>query len=123
MITLGAGLVNSLIVLEHLRNDRELADIPINVGCFTNCREEGLTFRIMTKRGQDSFTWCIYEHRNSDSIVINGKEGYISITDDLPYQGNKYEYLAAFTYGEHYKAAKKLSRLIQKFWKENGIKK
>ena len=122
MITLVSGLINSLIVLEFLRNEEELFDIPIDVGAFTNCREAGLTFKVMDTncKGFKSFTWCVYEHRNSDSIIINGKEGYLSLSGDLPYKGKtKYEYIGEFKYNQHYEAAQELSKLIQKFWKEN----
>ena len=119
MINIGAGLLHSFVILEHLRNDRELVRIPIDVGCFTNCREEGLVFRIMNNNGK-SFTWCVYEHRNSDEIIINGKEGYVSVAGDLPYKGDsKYIYIASFKYNQHYEAAEKLSKLIQEFWEKN----
>lgn len=117
MITLSNGLKNSLVVLELLRDNEELANIPITVGTFTNCRECGLTFMVM---GKKSFTWCIYEHRNSDGIIINGKEGYICLNGELPYIGNsKYEYLAEFKYNQHYEVARKLTELITIFWDKN----
>jgi hypothetical protein len=74
MITLERGLRNSLIVLEYLRDMEELKDINITIGTFTNCREVGLTFAVLEKK---NFTFCVYEHRNSDSIIINGAPGFI----------------------------------------------
>ena len=110
MITLDNGLKNSLIVLEHLRNNEDLNDITIDIGAFTNCRECGLTFML---RYPNSFTWCVYEHRNSDDIIINGKEGYISKNGDIPYmEGTKWDYIASFNYHQHYECAKKLAELI-----------
>lgn len=121
MVTLSKGLINSLIVLEFIRNNKELRNYDINVGTFTNCREVGLTFIISgytDKNGKyhliKPFTYCIYEHRNSDEIIINGKEGYISLNGDLPYNGDsKYSYIAAFEYNQHYECSFKLSELIK----------
>lgn len=133
MIQLAPGLRNSLIVLEHLRNNEELNRLcDINVGTFTNCRECGLTFTILgfcDDEGKcvsgfpDSvFTYCVYEHRNSDEIIINGKEGYINMNGDLPYNGDsKHTYLASFTYSNHYKCAEKLAEMMLKS-RENYFK-
>ena len=117
MITLSNGLKNSLVILELLRDDENLQDIPISVGTFTNCRECGLTFMVM---GKTSFTYCVYEHRNSDEIIINGKKGCISVNGDLPYIGDtKYDCLAKFNYNQYYEAAEKLRELIKIFWNKN----
>jgi hypothetical protein len=128
MISVSQGLKNSLIILEHLRNNEELNKLcDISVGAFTNCREVGLTF-ILTGVNDDSgnylrgdihtgasvvFTYCIYEHRNSDSIIINGKEGYVTNNGELPYAGEtKYDYLAEFPYNGHIEAADKLAEFM-----------
>lgn len=115
MLYLSAGLQNSMIVLEHLRNDAEfISDVDVSVGCFTNCRECGFTFMLCDYTGKDSFTWCVYEHRNSDSIIINGKKGYISINGDLPYTtDSKWDYLAEFSPNQHFETAEKLKELIR----------
>ncbi len=118
MITLSQGLKNSLIVLEHLRDNTDLKDINIIIGTFTNCRECGLTF--LMSEGNKAFTWCVYEHRNSDSIIINGKEGYISCAGELPYiADSKWEYLAEFKYNEHYECAIKLAEMFTEFYTNN----
>jgi len=121
MIVLESGLKNSLMVLEHLRNREELKDIPIEVGTFTNCRECGLTFKVAEEK---AFTWCVYEHRNSDEIILNGKEGHITLSGDLPYKGNsKYDYIASFKFNQHYECAEKLAKLIIAFHEKiKGIK-
>lgn len=117
MITLESGLKNSLIVLEHLRSMEKLRDINITVGTFTNCRECGLTFRLGFPK---PFTWCVYEHRNSDEIILNGKEGYITLNGDLPYTADsKSIYLASFSYNQHFKCAKELSKLIIGYYEKN----
>lgn len=128
MITISKGLINSFIILEYLRNNEELKHIDIHVGAFTNCREVGLTFMVASTYkegmyyGVKPFTWCIYEHRNSDEIIINGKEGYISLNGDLPYRADsKYVYFEAFSYHEHMKAADTLARFITS-WVESNIK-
>ena len=121
MIILSSGLKNSLLVLEHLRDNPDLKEIDVVIGAFTNCRECGLTFLVMGKDAK-SFTWCVYEHRNSDQIIINGKEGYITINGDLPYGwDSKYQYIADFDYNQHYEVAEKLAKLIIEFWEANKI--
>jgi len=118
MITLESGLSSSLIVLEHLRGIAELQDIDISVGTFTNCREVGLTFFVIAKSGE-YFTWCVYEHRNSDELIINGKSGHHGKLGDLPYMSDsKYDYLSSFSYDEHKDCADKLAEMILKFYKE-----
>lgn len=108
MISISNGLKNSMVVLELLRNNEELKDVEVDVGAFTNCREVGLTFKIMN--GNDSFTWCVYEHRNSDQIIVNGKEGYINLCGDLPYKSDdKYDYLNSFDCGQYERCAKYLA--------------
>ena len=61
------------------------------------------------------FTFCTYEHRNSDKIIINGLEGYHDSAGDLPYKGNKYEYIADFSYNQAFEAAEALSKLIREY--------
>ena len=138
MLSLSQGLKNSLIVLEHLRNNEDLIkSCEISVGTFTNCRENGLTFAILgyyNDKGEDiigsmedCFTYCIYEHRNSDDIIINGKSGFIHYNGELPYASDdKYTYLASFNYNQHYECAEKLANLIlerrKNFLKSKKIK-
>ena len=119
MIILASGLKDSMIVLEHLRNmEEELKDIPVSIGTFTNCRECGFTFLVMSKKGK-AFTWCIYEHRNVDKIIINGKMGYISMNGDLPYASKTSQsYIASFSYNEHLECAYKLAELIREFYND-----
>ena len=122
MITLTKGLQNSLIVLELLRNNDELRDYSIHVGTFTNCREVGLTFIVTgiylenKYHVVDNFTFCVYEHRNSDEIIINGKEGYVCLNGELPYAGEtKYRYIKSFRYDKHDQAADHLASKIKEW--------
>lgn len=121
MITLSSGLQNSLVVLQHLRANCDIEEFDISVGTFTNCRECGLTFVLhnFTRKANQIFTFCIYEHRNSDKIIINGKEGQRTCNGDLPYQGeSKDTFIAEFHYNEHFKCAKKLAELIEEFYEK-----
>ena len=110
------GLTNSLKVLGILKKDKTLAGISIYVGTFTNCREQGLTFIADNKKGRP-FTWCVYEHRNSDEIIINGKPGFITLAGELPYKGDKTQYLASFKFGAYRNAANTLSAFIREYVK------
>jgi len=113
-------IVTKLLQMELSNDDREeTIHEYISVGVFTNCRECGHTYKVMAENGK-SFTWCVYEHRNSDNIIINGKEGYISIAGDLPYcSDSKWEYLASFEYGAYQKTAHKLKQMIVRFLDAN----
>ena len=112
------GLRISLEVLKRLRRKPEIKEYDIIVGCFTNCREVGLTFFPTGKNGKslsNSKTFCVYEHRNTDDIIINGKKGCISLSGDLPYIGdNKWNYLTEAKYGEYDKATDLLVKEILK---------
>lgn len=126
MIHLSAGIKNSLIVLEHLRNNQQLNDlVDISIGAFTNCREVGLTFTVMGYNDDegkpiigsldDVFTYCVYEHRNTDDIILNGKRGWIHYNGELPYKGEtKSEYIESFLWNEHFQCAEELAQLILK---------
>jgi hypothetical protein len=111
------GLVNSLTILEFLRKSDELNKIDIHVECFINCRECGLTFTVYNKDWSKKYTFCIYEHRNTDSIIINGKADWTSIAGDLPYQEK--DYIKGFAYNQHYQCAEKLQELILEFYNKN----
>ena len=103
MITIAKGLEHSFKILNLLKKDKELKPIEIHVRCFMNCRECGLTFTIYPNpKKPASKTFCIYEHRNSDEIIINSKDGWSGFSGDLPYKGNnKYEYDKEFSYNKH----------------------
>lgn len=124
MLDLAAGLKNSLIIMELLRDREELQDIPVLVGTFTNCREVGLTFYVHAKGKAQDMTFCVYQHRNSDDIIINGKSGYISLAGELPYiSDNKYEYLGKFAVNEYTQAAECLLNLILEMYTTGTINK
>lgn len=114
-IILSAGLDVSIKVLNEL--SKLTLNKEVTVGTFTNCRECGYTFRVSIYEPEyRAFTFCVYEHRNSDKIIINGKEGCISLNGDLPYNGDsKWDYLHSFDYDQHKECALKLQELINNF--------
>lgn len=114
MIQLTQGLVNSLVILELLRNDERLKKLTIYVNCFQNCREMGLTF------GIGLMTYCIYEHRNSDQIIINGKKNWCGHSGDLPYSGeDKWSNIASFSPGKYDECAEYLIDLLLNYKEDN----
>ena len=115
MIVLAKGLQISTKILNILKKDKEFAKkYDIYVGCFTNCREVGHTFIVESNDPGGFFTFCVYEHRNSDSIIINGKPGYITTLGDLPYMADsKYIYIDSFGPDEIFEAAETLKDLIK----------
>jgi len=113
MLELNPGLKNSLVILELLREREAFKDITVDIGVFTNGREVGLTFQVYQKGSDKNVTFCAYQHRNSDDIIINGRENYRGSVGELPYVADdKYTYLACFKYDEHYAAAECLERML-----------
>ena len=86
-------------------------DIQIEVSEFDNCREYGFQYRVLNGKQDVSFT--VYEHRNSDNIIINGCK-----TEDVqPYGaylkgGSKWDYLACFGYEEYNKVTDQLFKFL-----------
>jgi hypothetical protein len=106
MIYVKEGLRISLAVLELLRNDDELKNVDITVRCFTNCREQGLTFTVYAHEPFAQTTYCVYEHRNSDSIIVNHKDDWNALNGELPYMADsKSVYDKSFDPGEYDKCA------------------
>ena len=124
-ILIGEGIVASQKITTLLENNVELNEAldltknTICVGALQNCREQGYTFLVYNLNTGKSFTWCTYEHRNSDGIIINGKEGYHCGSGDLPYKGDsKWDCIASFSYNEFDRAAKRLASEIIHFVKQ-----
>lgn len=109
-ITKEQGIINSEEVLKRLKKRKELREYEIYIGCFTNCREVGLTLYVVEKNK----TFCIYEHRNSDEIIINGKDGCICLNGELPYKGDKWDHYGSVSFGEFDKATDLLVKEILK---------
>lgn len=58
----------------------------VSVSNFENGREHGLAYTVMTPDG-GSRTFTIYEHRNTDSIIINGQTNWDG--KDIPFAGER----------------------------------
>lgn len=118
-IKLSNWLEISLEILKRLKKrKKELKSVEITIWTFTNCRECWLTY-IVNKKWDYSkqFTFCTYEHRNSDSIIINWKEWHISHNWDLPYiSDNKWECLWDAYPWEYDKATDILINEINKYF-------
>lgn len=114
MITLNQGLTNSLEVLKILKKDKDLKDKDIYVRGFHNGRETGLTFTVRSnKKPYDTITYCVYEHRNSDSIIVNSKKNWTAFNGELPYKADsKWIYDASFSYGDYEGCAKFLKKKL-----------
>jgi hypothetical protein len=79
----------------------------IDFGTFDNCREYGLTFTL------GLWTFCVYEHRNSDEICIEG-----CLTAEMksygPYGGiSKYDTLTCDGPEEYKAVADKLTSMLR----------
>ena len=118
IIELSNWLEISLEILKRLKKrKKELKWFEIVIWTFTNCRECWLTYMVNKKWDRTiKFTFCTYEHRNSDSIIINWKEWYISHNWDLPYQWDKYDYLWSVWPEEYDKATDVLIDEIKKYF-------
>lgn len=96
----------------------ELTDIrfagKVEIGTFDNCRERGYTYKV----DGGEFTYCVYEHRNSDQIIINGCKNE-EVKPYGPYNGgSKYDYLECFSYNEYTKCAEELASKLLDDYKE-----
>jgi hypothetical protein len=81
-------------------------------GTFDNCREYGLTID-----GGGGWTFCVYEHRNSDRIHIQGCPND-EIRPYGPYgnagDADKFDTLAWFSPGEYFDTATALASMIRR---------
>lgn len=90
--------------------ERELKDSLKNAGVenlsvsnFENGREFGLAYTVIDPEG-NSRTFSVYEHRNSDSIIINGKTNWSR--DEIPLAADSaHKFFAEFAPGDRKQAA------------------
>lgn len=73
----------------------------VAITSFDNLREQGLVYTVVTPTG-DTRSFNIYEHRNTDAIVINGRTNWNR--EEKPYgpypdtpQGSKWDFFAEFS--------------------------
>jgi hypothetical protein len=79
----------------------------VSVSTLDNGREAGNVYTVMTPDG-GTRSFAVYEHRNSDSIVINGKENWDG--KELPYAGDSsHEFFAEFEPDDRKRAAQALT--------------
>lgn len=102
--------VIKLLVIDKLKYNEQLQGCELYIKPFDNCREYGYMYSIIGAK-QD-ITFSVYEHRNSDEIIING-----CLTKDVKtygaYKGNKWDYLSSFNYKEHYDCAERLASFLE----------
>jgi hypothetical protein len=90
-----------------LRVAKEMGEL-VSFGVFDNCREHGIT---VTSAG--GWTFCVYEHRNSDEINIEGCPTG-EIQEWGPYGGeNKYDTLYSTCWMDYDGAAKAMITLLK----------
>ena len=103
--------VIKLLLLNHLSFSDCLIGEQLEIKEFNNCRESGYVYRVINSK-QD-ITFSVYEHRNSDDIIING-----CFTKDLKTYGayngdSKWDYLNNFSYDQHYAVARQLGEYLR----------
>lgn len=86
----------------------------VSVSSFYNTREYGNAYTVMTPNG-DTRTFSVYEHRNTDSIIINGKTNWKGADEnDLPYVADsKNAFFAEMPYDGREQAARTLTYFLK----------
>lgn len=114
-------LETNKIYLFQVFPNRELKEVMsrlrmknVSVSPFFNSREFGLVYSVLTPEG-NTRSFSVYEHRNSDSIIINGKTNW-DITDQPygPYPGeNQHQFFAEFSYDSRRQVAETLGYFLK----------
>lgn len=87
----------------------------VEVKPMVNGRENGLVYTVKDPYGETR-SFVIYEDRNSDSLIINGRENWDPTNEDdpLPYAGTtKHEFFAEFGPGDYRQAAETLGYFLK----------
>jgi len=94
--------------VNELKTEMERVGIDgVSVSTLDNGREQGNVYTVVTPDGSTR-SFAVYEHRNTDSIIINGKAGWDG--NDLPYAGEtKEEFYAEFEPEDRKRAAQALT--------------
>lgn len=94
--------------VKELKEEMENVGVSnVSVSVLRNGREHGNVYSVIQPDGKVR-AFAVYEHRNSDSIIINGKEGWDG--KDLPYVGDsKNRFYGEFSVGENRQAARALA--------------
>lgn len=79
-------------------------DAEVVIGRYENCREQGYVFSLKYKEFKQLAHYCVFEHRNSDSICIIKFNGSFintpTIEDIWKDRKGKYDYDKSFEYGQ-----------------------
>lgn len=111
---------NTAVILMEF-SDKYLAPVlnrlevsQVSVSPLINGRELGLVYTVMQPDG-DSRSFAIYEHRNTDSIVINGATNWdVEETPYGPYTGgSSWDFFAEFSSGEFKQSAETLGYFMK----------
>lgn len=93
---------------ELYKRMEELELDDVSVTGVINGREKGLAYTVNTPSG-NTRTFMVYEHRNTDSIIINGKTNWDSASGELPYvSDDKYQYFSEIPCENYGQAADQL---------------
>lgn len=86
----------------------------VEVNSFFNSREYGNVYTVADPSGvRRSFS--VYEHRNSDSIIINGATDWHPQEDELPYAADSsHQYFAEISSGDDKQAARTLAYFLKR---------
>lgn len=98
--------------------DKELKDAMgranldgVSVSTFNNARENGMVYTVNSPDG-NTRSFCVYEHRSTDSIILNGKENWSG--DDRPCFGDdSNSFFAEFNPEDKVAAADTLTFLLK----------
>lgn len=112
------GEIIKALVLQQVSlelDDLGLKSVELEILTFNNCREYGYTYAV--KGGKQDHVFCVYEHRNSDQICINGCKR----KDIKPYgpylDGSKWDVLHMEDYDGYHETAKQLALYLFQSYK------
>lgn len=108
-------------VKANLRDNGE--DSPIvTVGRYENCREQGYVFTLTLNGCIPMMSYCVYEHRNSDTLCL---QMFYSCCGDTPsvdtvFKGkrNKWDIDERFEYGKTTECGEFISEDMVRRWEE-----
>ena len=103
--------VIKLLLLDTLKYSEILGGKSLEIIPFDNCREFGYMYHIIG--GEQDLVFSVYEHRNSDEIIINGCKTS-NVKPYGAYNGDsKYSYLKNFSFDQHYQVAEQLRKYLE----------
>lgn len=107
----------SWVVTGGYNKELHFNEAEFMVGRYENCREQGYVFSLRYRCEQRNY--AVYEHRNSDSLIILAFDG---VTINTPYgeevwgnMKNKYDYTKRFSCGQIVECGDYIIEDAQKF--------